>query len=317
MISIRKGCFETNSSSMHSLAIWKKCKPYSDYDLSLGTKYDRDKENGVFELLEHCYEESDYNFHRYPYKQLTTPIEKLRYIVGLYISYKYPESNDLVTKCIDNEPEYYFTNKEIEKELLQLIEKYTGYKKVQWYKKGEECKRDENDELVWYDVEEYPSTSSYNDSGEDVLNFIERKNITLEDLIFKPNYTIQVDGDEHCEFADMFKFGMINIDNLEDISSGIDYWTDNIQTFYPEHILDKPYFVRDDDRSYEELFDTWLKEDAREVIEIESFGELTEEQAKIASEYLQKYRNTHKFIFGVFHNTELKEKYFNWVVSDE
>ena len=52
MISIRKGCFETNSSSMHSLAIWKKCKPYDDYELSLGTKYDNaeDKENKSFEL---------------------------------------------------------------------------------------------------------------------------------------------------------------------------------------------------------------------------------------------------------------------------
>ena len=150
-----------------------------------------------------------------------------------------------------------------------------------------------------------------------VMNFVRRKGITLEDLIFKPNYTIQVDGDEYCEFADMFKFGMINLDNLEDISSGVDYWADNIQTFYPEHILDKPYFVGDDDRSYAELFDTWLKENNRKVIEIDSFGELTEEQAKTASEYLQKYRNTHKFIFGTFHNTELKEKYFSWVVSNE
>ena len=313
MLSIRRGCFETNSSSMHSLAIWKKCKPYDDYELSLGTKYDKDKENKSFELLDWtCHREEDYSFHRYPYRQLTTPIEKLRYIVGWYIDYEYPDGD------YEKEPIYKFKDEEVEKELIRLIEKYTGYKKVQWYKIEEKMDIPRGKKYrKWVEEKVYPDTTHDNDTGEDVMHFVRRKGITLEDLIFKPNYTIQVDGDEYCEFADMFKFGMINIDNLEDISSGIDYWTDNIQTFYPEHILDKPYFVKDDDRSYAELFDTWLKEDAREVIEIESFGELTEEQAKIASEYLQKYRNTHKFIFGIFHNTELKEKYFKWVNSDE
>ena len=315
MISIRKGCFETNSSSMHSLAIWKKCKPYDDYELSLGTKYDNDsdKENGTFELLDWtCHDEADYSFYRYPYRQLTTPIEKLRYIVGWYLDYEYPDGD------YEKEPVYKFKDEDVEKELIRLIEKYTGYKKVQWYKEEETLTVPPGKKYrKWIKEKVYPDTSYDNDTGEDVMHFVRRKGITLEDLIFKPNYSIQVDGDEYCEFADMFKFGMINIDNLEDISSGIDYWTDNIQTFYPQHILDKPYFIKDDDRSYAELFDTWLKENNRKVIEIESFEELTEEQAKIASIYLQKYRNTHKFIFGIFHNTELKEKYFKWVNSDE
>ena len=311
MISIRKGCFETNSSSMHSLAIWKKVKPYDDYELSLGTKYDKDKENKSFELLDWtCHDEEDYSFYRYPYRQLTTPIEKLRYIVGWYIDYEYPNGD------YEKEPIYKFNDEEVEKELIRLIEKYTGYKKVQWYKIEEKMTIPSGKKYhKWVEEKVYPNTTFDNDTGEDVMNFVRRKRITLEDLIFKPNYTIQVDGDEYCEFKDMFKFGMINIDNLEDISSGIDYWTDNIQTFYPHHILDKPYFTKDDDRSYAELFDTWVKEGNRKVIEIESFGELTEEQARAASEYLQKYRNTHKFIFGIFHNTELKEKYFSWVVE--
>ena len=315
MISIRKGCFETNSSSMHSLAIWKKVKPYDDYYLSLGTKYDRDKENGTFELLERCYDEDDYNFHRAPYKQLTTPIEKLRYIVGLYISYKYPESDDLVTKCIDSEPEYYFTDKEVESELLRLIEKYTGYKKVQWYKKDEECKRDENDELVWYDIEDYPSTSSYNDSGEDVMNFIRRKNITLEDLIFKPNYTIQVDGDEYQDFKKMFEINMINLDNLEDISSGIDYWTDNIYTFWIDEVLNKEYGPIDDCKPYLERCKEDIRDDMLIEIDTMSMEPVTGDMYRVASEFLQQYKDRCRIKFPGNMPDWVKEKYFSWTLG--
>ena len=198
MISIRKGCFETNSSSMHSLAIWKNVKPYDDYYLSLGTKYNRDKEDGEFELLEHCYcDEDDYQFHRAPYKQLRTPIQKLRYIVGYYIQYKYPEEDEGREVDYDSEPIYYFEDKEVEKELYRLIEKYTGYKKVKWYIEVNDWKYDDMGERVWYERKEYPNTDTYNDSGEDVMHFVKRKNITLEDLIFSTNYTIQVDGDEY------------------------------------------------------------------------------------------------------------------------
>ena len=307
MLSVRKGCFETNSSSMHSLAIWKKCKPYDDYYLSLGTKWDRDKENGTFELLDWtCHDEEDYSFYRYPYRQLTTPIEKLRYIVGWYLGYEYPDGD------YEKEPVYKFKDEEVEKELIRLIEKYTGYKKVQWYKIEEKLTVPAGKKYrKWVEEKIYPDTTFDNDTGEDVMNFVRRKGITLEDLIFKPNYTIQVDGDEYCEFRDMFDFGMINLDNLEDISSGIDFWTRNIYTFYIDEVLNEEYGPVDDCKPYLER----VREDLRDgmLIEItDGINNVTEENYLVASEFLKNYKSTCRFEFEDVNKT-LVEKYFKWL----
>lgn len=308
MLSIRKGCFETNSSSMHSLAIWKKCKPYDDYYLSLGTKWDRDKENGTFELLDWtCHDEEDYSFYRYPYRQLTTPIEKLRYIVGWYLGYEYPDGD------YEKEPVYKFKDEEVEKELIRLIEKYTGYKKVQWYKIEEKLTVPRGKKYrKWVEEKIYPETTFDNDTGEDVMNFVRRKGITLEDLIFKPNFTIQVDGDEYCEFRDMFDFGMINLDNLEDISSGVDFWTRNIYTFYIDEVLNEEYGPIDDCKPYLEKVKEELKDNM--LIEIaDGIDNVTEEHYKVAGEFLVKYVGKCRF---KCQNVQwsLVEEYFKWMI---
>ena len=313
MISIRSNCFETNSSSMHSLAIWKKVKPYSEYELSLGMYYKKDKT--LFELFDSCSREpEDYEFGRYPYRQLITPIEKLRYLVGLYIDYKYPIKEGTEDETdYDAEPTYFFTDKEVEEELIRLVKKYTGCETIKWSFEREE----RNWEDEWVVRTYYPSTSICNDSGEDVTNFIKRKNISLEDLIFKPNYTIQVDGDEYQEFADMFKFEMINLDNLEDISSGVDYWMDNLISFYPDQVFEE-WGPIDDRKPYLERFQEDLQPD--NVIEIDddySVEKLTEEQAKIAGDFLKQFKDKHKIEIVSFKNKELQEKYFGWIKENE
>lgn len=308
MLSIRKGCFETNSSSMHSLAIWKKCKPYSEYDLSLGTKYDSDKENGTFELLDWtCHDEEDYSFYRYPYRQLTTPIEKLRYIVGWYIGYDYPDDD------YDKEPVYKFRDEEVEKELIRLIEKYTGYKKVQWYKIEEKMTIPRGKKYrKWVEEKVYPDTTFDNDTGEDVMHFVQRKGITLEDLIFKPNYTIQVDGDEYCEFADMFKFNMINLDNLEDISTGVDFWTGNVYTFYLDEVLNQEFGPIDDCKPYLERVKEEIKDDM--LIKVtDGITNVTEEHYKVAGEFLLKYVGKCRFKYQDV-QWSLIQEYFKWTI---
>ena len=313
MISIRSNCFETNSSSMHSLAIWKKVKPYSEYELSLGMYYKKDKT--LFELFDSCSREpEDYEFERYPYRQLTTPIEKLRYLVGLYIDYKYPIKEGTEDETdYEAEPTYFFTDKEVEEELIRLIKKYTGCEAIRWSFEREE----RNWEGEWVIKTYYPSTSICNDSGENVAHFIKRKNISLEDLIFKPNYTIQVDGDEYNEFKDMFDFGMINLDNLEDISSGIDYWTDNEFAFYIDEVLNQEYGPWDDCKPYLDR----CKEDIKDgmLIDIDTFSmePLTEMQYQVASEFLQQYRDKCRFKFSQDVSDWVKEKYFSWMVKNK
>lgn len=203
MKSIRKGCFETNSSSMHSLAIWKEVEPYENYALTLGGCDDE----GIFKLFKYRNDVRDAQYDRYPFQQLISPIDKLRYVVGCY--------------CGEGK----WTSNKIRKELEAVVKAHVpGCKKVQFYYED------------WDGNREYAYTSSCNDSGEFPIDFLHRKNISLEDFIFNPKYTLQIDGDEYQTFANMFRINMINIDNLEDISSGIDYWTENYTNFWVEQI---------------------------------------------------------------------------------
>lgn len=78
--TIRKNCFETNSSSMHSIVITKNDGPLetidAEDDLYLDTKYHY--------FIE--YTEDDLSFGRYPFRLLTTWDEKLAYYLASYCS---------------------------------------------------------------------------------------------------------------------------------------------------------------------------------------------------------------------------------------
>lgn len=307
MISIRKSCFETNSSSMHSLAIWKNTKPYSEFDLSLGTYHhtEETRQNGEFRLIGDYIDEYEYEFTRWPYRQLTTPLEKLRYIVGYYIR---PEYDPVSDELFDN-----FESTDVGKELKRLIEKYTGYKKIKWYVEKDSYDLDRYGKRSYSTKKEYPSTSTVNDSGEDVISFIERKKISLEDLIFQPNYTIQVDGDEYQEFKEMFKFNIINLDNIEDISSGVDYWTDDYVRLYIQNIFDERVDEDGSKESYVEQLKKELQDKGTIRLQAESWKDLTADMCIATLNLLAEYKTTKKIKLGYFSDkfTDLKNKYFS------
>ena len=60
------------------------------------------------------------------------------------------------------------------------------------------------------------------------MHYILRKGISLEDLVMNPKYTIIVDGDEYCLFKGLFEAGIINANDLEDISTNKSFWNDDI-----------------------------------------------------------------------------------------
>ena len=115
----------------------------------------------------------------------------------------------------------------------------------------------------------------------------------------------------------MFDFGMINLDNLEDISSGVDYWTDNLIRFYPDQVFEE-WGPEDNRKPYLESFQEDLQ--PGNVIEIDddySVEELTEERAKVAGEFLRQFKDNHTIKIISFKNQELKEKYFSWIENNE
>ena len=193
---IRENTFETNSSSMHSLVISKKARPYSDWEKRLHY-YDYD-----FELFGCC---DNSRFERHPFEILSDPKDKLRYYVAHYVGYKgqkekLKEVEDLVhelTECPKNKIKLYC------------------YEDYAWRNKPEKS-------YGWAGV---------NDTGEDVFDYIEKNNISLREFILDPRYTVVVDGDEYQEFKKLFTKGLIDMNNIEFISSGKSFWLDDIKAF--------------------------------------------------------------------------------------
>lgn len=194
---IRENTFETNSSSMHSLVISKKARPYSNDAKNLYYYGDE------FELFGCC---DTQTFERHPFEVLSDPKDKLRYYVAHYVGFK--------------------KEKERLKEVEDLVHELTGCpkKKIKLYYEDIESWR--SDKVV-----KAYGWAGINDTGEDVFNYIEKNNISLREFILDPRYTVIVDGDEYQEFKKLFLKGIIDLNNIEYISSGKHFWIDDIKTF--------------------------------------------------------------------------------------
>ena len=205
MINIRRNCFETNSSSMHSLVVSKLVKSYTKEELALGYD-DWDKErNRDFDLWQWMNKDEMY-FERSPFQVLRTPLKKLQYYSAYVLGgCEPPRKTDI-------------------KRIQDFIMKQTG---ITDRKKIILGKADKD----YYKPKKYRKTTFYgcvssNDSGEDPMHYVKKHNISMEELILNPKYTIIVDGDESQLFKSLFDCGIINAEDLEDISSGADYWND-------------------------------------------------------------------------------------------
>lgn len=206
MVNVRRNVFETNSSSMHSLVITKQARKYTDKELALG--YDPEYHK-TFDLWG-WKDEDDMYYERSPFQILSTPLEKLQY----YCAYTLGTWRDKPAK------------KDIDR-IKKFIMRQTGiddptkiflYRVDRWDK--EEGKN------------KYYGAVVSNDTGEDPMAFVKRKGIDWEDLILNPKYIIIVDGDEIQNFKELVETRIINTDNFEDISSGVDFWNDaNIRIY--------------------------------------------------------------------------------------
>lgn len=211
MFNIRRNVFETNSSSMHSLVIVKKPKPYTKNELSLFTYSNKDEFN-LFDWSE------DGNYERAPYRVLRTPLDKLRY----YSAYILGTCEEL--DKINDIKNFINQQTGINQENINLEHVETRY-----IKRGEEV-----------ESRDYGYVSS-NDSGEDVFEFVKRKNIDWKDLILNPKYVIIVDGDEYQLFKALFESNILDANSFEDISSGPDFWNDSEKCIYLSWFENNPY----------------------------------------------------------------------------
>ena len=273
MLSVRKGCFETNSSSMHSLAIVKKSRKPDKYE-TLSYMVD---DEGILDLGYHCDEEDMY-YERYPFRILTSEADKARYMNGILRA-----KND----------------KNGIRRFKYMLQKRTGCKRVKdWIEVwDQDYKTDE-----WVKKRKYFWASWSNDTGEDILHFMKRKNLSIEDVIFNPRCIIFTDGDEYRKLCEMFDLGLINEDNILDISSGINFWM-NRDVYLAIDDIDKVYENND--------YPNYIEATRAQALKVDKPGKIIIGDWKKGSSSINKYKKAYKFIL------ELYQLGFKPVIDDD
>ena len=180
MIFIRKGVFETNSSSSHSIVMMKN-------DYPVGTVGDSDmvdpdwhvNKDGVMDF----WFEDDLNFGRSPFELLTDWYGRLRYAIATYGGDK-NKLNELEAIC--------------QRRIAGFI--CFKFKEDRW-EKGEYHGYIDHQSMGLLDAA------------------LAKYSVSIEDFIFNDKFIVVIDGDEYCIFNTLTETDMFNKDAVEDITS--------------------------------------------------------------------------------------------------
>lgn len=214
-ISIRSGCFETNSSSMHSVVVKKEGGYYSPEEIKENIWLSDDRETGEKGCILRLWDKDLY-FERQPFRAIADFKTKWLYAYASMVR----EYND---------DEY----KELERIALKYI---PGLKKIELpletrYLSVEEAKTkkevnkylDKLSEKINYQIEEYSKSGEYwvyrvpdsGYAGGDLSSFLNSEGISLEEFIANKKYIVIQDGDEYGYFNDMKSCGLISEDAID------------------------------------------------------------------------------------------------------
>lgn len=249
---IRKGCFETNSSSMHSLVMTKKnanvCMTReeirAEYYLDASWMKERVKKVGKEVLRIDTYEGND--FDRSPFTVLSSFSEKLLYAIAEYCG-----SNYTIQSYVEAE-------KRFNEMFVPLLIRLTGCDEVEYYKTSRDSFAiysdvggeylDEVEEVDYPDlivagykddipdddkifgvyknvaengrpIEEVyfnvPDYGSIDHQSKGLLTgFLKSNNLSLEDYLTRKDIVVIITGDEYSTFSNMILCGLIDVNNI-------------------------------------------------------------------------------------------------------
>ena len=191
MKQIRQGCFETNSSSMHSLIIKKK-DDYPDIgelEDSMGIyrigKESWINENNSDRINLHIYKiNEDIYYGRYPFTVLSDIRDKLKYYIA--------------SECK--------TKEDIENVETILHEIFDNIKEIKFSSSN-------NKDWGNGDYDQYGYAQNYGY----FTKALAENNITLKEFLTNNRYVIIVDGDEYQEFEKMKESGLIDFTAIDTI----------------------------------------------------------------------------------------------------
>lgn len=253
---VRQGCFETNSSSAHSIIVTKNDRPAVVKDWHIG-------DDEVTEDTEYIYVSSDgklwlhdieEGYGRYPFQFLITFEEKLRYAMCEYLGYLYEDDpdfhryynlfTDIVHEVVPKFVDFGIDTKEVDNYLdadgNDIMRKDLIYADWNSDKKCPEYEYEDKDGIrhnAILDEENYwesPAIGTIDHQSAGMLkNFLKENNVSLKEFLTNKKYIIVIDGDEYNELEKLMKSGILDKNNITQI-----------------------YTTSDDDIEYQE----WLKE---------------------------------------------------------
>lgn len=215
---IRRGCFETNSSSMHSLVVTKEDRHFTKKECEDSVWI----RNGEIQMTY----SDDLEFERYPFNVLATFEDKLRYAIASFCgSYTDKKTADEI-----------FEN-EFLPIIKEIIPEVTGVK----FGKGDRLvylDEDENEVQIagwdnetgdaYYikDGEKKIAESYWAEDGNNYGNvdhqsvgllkgFLKEEGISLKEFLTNKRYVVIIDGDEYDTFGKLKESGLINLGEIE------------------------------------------------------------------------------------------------------
>lgn len=225
---IRRGVFETNSSSMHSLTVMKRDDKYTPEEIVKDLYLYDDQNTGEKGCIWHIYDD-DLTFGRSPFRALGTFKDKWLYacasLVYEYNDETYKNLTAIALKYIPNlkkielpmisdsvadkkskksrKDAYYQEHGKTEKELQEHL----SQKEKDW---GMELNYWKSGDWWHYDV---PYTGHVD---EDILSgFLKQEGISLEEYLANKKYVVIQDGDEYGYWRDMKRTGLVNMDIID------------------------------------------------------------------------------------------------------
>ena len=213
----RSGCFETNSSSMHSIVVTKEKGNSTFLEYNTGYHWE-----------DYRLRQDDIEFGRYPLQLLGSIKDKARYAIASAYN-----DQEKIQKIID-------TVKDITGGTELIVEKYhteeyrnaetkeeIPWFNVEWVEDTEDegyeiailkseknLPPDQRTEIEFNEVYEWQGYVDHQSEG--LLDrFLAEEKITLREFLEKKKYAVIIDGDECCEFGKFIRAGLINLDNIE------------------------------------------------------------------------------------------------------
>lgn len=258
---IRRNCFETNSSSMHSIVITKNDRHVTEKELTYDRNSDECSNKNIYIWNDGSWHLDVAGYGRYPFQLLTTVEDKFNYAMCEYLGYyhgdedefdeKYNEFIDLAKEIIPGFKEFYIYTYDVEiyhdqdgNELKYSQLEYDG-----WDSEKKEYKYTYKDKegnvhpaILSDEYYEVPRIGSIDHQSSGLLrNFLKDKGISLKEFLTNKRYIVVVDGDEYMDWLKYKKSGLINMDFIVE-----EYGESDEDKEWSEYVKEHPNWMTED-----------------------------------------------------------------------